>query len=114
MSGATPVVWGDRIFLTSADGNDLVLLCVSTDGKEMWKRKVSSGEMLFRNGEGNQASPSPSTDGSLVFTFCGTGDFACFDFDGKEVWKFNAQDRYGAFKVQHGMHTTPLLHGDRL
>jgi outer membrane protein assembly factor BamB len=39
---------------------------------------------------------------------------ACFDFDGKEVWKFNVQDRYGKFRIQHGMHTTPLLDGDRL
>jgi outer membrane protein assembly factor BamB len=29
-SGATPAVWGDHIFLTSEDGNDIVLLCVST------------------------------------------------------------------------------------
>ncbi len=117
MSGATPAVWGDRIFLTSVDGKDLVLLCVGTDGKERWKRTLATGDKLFpsfRPGEGNQASPSPSTDGKNVFAFVGTGDFACFDFEGKEVWKFNAQERYGAFKIMHGMHVTPLLHGDRL
>ena len=52
--------------------------------------------------EGNVASPSPSTDGKHVWAFVGTGDFACFDFDGKEVWKFNAQERYGKFKIQFG------------
>jgi len=65
-------------------------------------------------GEGNDASPSPSTDGKLVFSYFGSGDFACHDFEGKEVWKFNAQDRYGKFSIQHGMHVTPLLHEDRL
>jgi outer membrane protein assembly factor BamB len=30
------------------------------------------------------------------------------------VWKFNAQKRYGKFDIQHGLHSTPLLHGDRL
>jgi outer membrane protein assembly factor BamB len=114
MAGATPVIWGDRLFLTSADGDDLVLLCISTEGKELWKRKIASGDRLFRRGEGNQASPSPSTDGTHVYVFLGTGDFACFDFQGKEVWHFNAQDRYGRFRIMHGMHTTPLLHGDRL
>ena len=114
MSGATPVIWGDRIFLTSEDGNDVVLLCVSTDGRELWKRKLATGRARFRNDEGNQASPSPSTDGRHVYTFTGTGDFACFDFAGKEVWKFNAQERYGKFRIQHGMHVTPLLYGDRL
>src|SRR5262249_41384896 len=68
----------------------------------------------FRNDEGNQASPSPSTDGKRVYVFAGTGDLACFDFEGNEVWKFNVQDRYGKFEIWHGMHVTPLLHGDRL
>src|SRR4051812_2617747 len=31
--GSTPAVWGDRIFLTSEDGDALSLLCVGTDGK---------------------------------------------------------------------------------
>ena len=33
--GSTPIIWGDRIFLTSQDGKDLVLMCVSADGKEL-------------------------------------------------------------------------------
>src|SRR5947209_8360687 len=43
MAGSTPVIWGERIFLTSADGNDLVLLCVSTEGKQLWKRRLATG-----------------------------------------------------------------------
>jgi outer membrane protein assembly factor BamB len=114
MGGSTPIVWGDRLFLTCEDGRDLVLLCVSTGGKELWKRKIGSGRFRARTDEGNWASPSPSTDGKHVFTFVGSGDCACFDFDGKEVWKFNAQERYGRFRIQFGMHSTPVLHGDRL
>jgi outer membrane protein assembly factor BamB len=115
MAGSTPIVWGDRIFLTSEDGTDIVLLCVSTDGKELWKRKLADGKKRrYMRGEGNDASSSPSTDGKHVWTYTGTGDFACHDFEGKEVWKFNAQERYGKFNIQHGMHTTPLLDGDRL
>jgi outer membrane protein assembly factor BamB len=113
-SGATPIVWGERIFLTSADGDDIVLLCVSTDGKVLWKSSLGHGKGRFRYDEGNNASPSPSTDGKHVYAFAGTGDFACFDFDGKQVWHFNAQERYGKFRIMHGMHTTPVLDGDRL
>jgi outer membrane protein assembly factor BamB len=115
MGGGTPAVWGDRIFLTSADGNDLVLLCVSTEGKQLWKREFGHGDRKVQRGpEGNYASPSPSTDGKYVYAFAGTGDFACFDTDGKEIWKFNAQDRYGKFRIQFGIHNTPVLYGDRL
>jgi len=114
MAGSTPIVWGDRIFLTSADGDDLVLLSVSTAGKELWKRKIGSGKIRARTDEGNGASSSPSTDGKHVWAFVGSGDFACFDFDGKQVWQFDAQKRYGKFNIQFGMHTTPVLYGDRL
>ncbi len=114
MSGATPVVWGDHIFLTSEDGGNVVLLCFRTDGSQLWKRPLATGKRRYRADEGSQASPSPSTDGEHVYAFAGTGDFACFDFAGNEVWHFNAQDRYGRFRIQWGMHVTPLLHGDRL
>jgi outer membrane protein assembly factor BamB len=112
--GSTPAVWGERIFLTSADGNDVVLLCVSTKGKELWKRKLGADTLIRMRDEGNGASASPSTDGKHVYAFTGAGDLACFDFEGKEIWKLNAQERYGKFKTWHGFHTTPLLDGDRL
>lgn len=115
IGGSTPIVWGDRIFLTSGDGKDIVLLCVKTDGKVLWKKTIGPAQRLsVRRDEGNDASPSPSTDGKHVFAFFGTGDFVCFDFDGNEVWRFNAQKRYGEFSIQHGMHVSPLLHEDRL
>lgn len=114
MSGATPIIWGERIFLTSEDGDDVVLMCVNTQGKKLWETKIGTGKKRFRYDEANQASPSPATDGQHVFAFFGTGDFVCCDFDGKIVWKFNSQERHGKFNIQHGMHITPLLHGDKL
>jgi outer membrane protein assembly factor BamB len=117
MAGSTPVVWGDRIFLTSEDGDDLVLLCVSTDGKKLWQQKLGTGNRKVgprNSGEGNLASASPSTDGKHVYTFVASGDLGCYDFDGHEVWHFNAQDRFGRFKIQFGLHSTPVLDGDRL
>jgi outer membrane protein assembly factor BamB len=114
MGSSTPAIWEDRMFLTSEDDKDLELLCISTAGKELWKRKLGSGRKRWMNGEANNASASPCTDGKHVWVFDGVGDFACFDFDGKEIWKFDAQDRYGKFKTQHGWHNSPLLDGDRL
>ncbi|MEX2560815.1 MAG: PQQ-binding-like beta-propeller repeat protein [Pirellulales bacterium] len=113
-AGSTPVVWKDHIFLTSAKDQDLVLLCVGIDGKLRWERKLGSGNERVRGDEGNYASPSPVTDGEHVWAFMGTGDLACYDFAGKQRWKFNVQDRYGAFDIAFGMTSTPVLDGDRL
>ena len=114
-AGATPCIWGDRIYATSAERNDLVLLCLSTvDGKILWKQKVGEGNQDARAGEGNSASPSPSTDGQHVWVFFGTGAMACYDKDGTEVWKFNVSDRFGKLDIQFGMTSTPVLDGDAL
>jgi outer membrane protein assembly factor BamB len=115
MGGSTPAVWGDRIFVSSEDGNDVALVCLNTDGKQLWEKRVGTGnKKRFMKDEANQASSSPCTDGKHVFAFFGTGDFVCYDFQGNLVWQFNAQERYGKFIIQHGIHVTPVLHGDRL
>jgi outer membrane protein assembly factor BamB len=108
---STPCVWGDRIFLTSADaGNNALALCVGTDGKERWRKTVGSGTVRAPDG-GNIASASPSTDGKHLWFCFGTGDLACFDLDGNEVWHFKVQDR---FTYQYGWHSTPVLDAGRL
>jgi outer membrane protein assembly factor BamB len=114
MGSSTPVLWRDRLFLTSQDGEDLVLMCVSTDGKELWKKVMGRGSRKARGDEGNEASASPSTDGKHVWAFVGTGNLGCFDLDGKEVWMFDVQQRYGKFRIQFGMHSTPVLYQGRI
>ena len=113
-AASTPVVWENKIFLTSAEGDALVLMCISTDGEEIWKRTLGHGNRSVRGGEGNSAAPSPVTDGEHVWAFLGTGDLACYDFDGNQVWHTNLADRYGKFNLYFVMSTTPLLDKDRL
>jgi outer membrane protein assembly factor BamB len=115
-AGSTPVVWNERIFLTSpAEDNDaLLLLCVSAAGKELWRKEIGRGNRNVRDTEGNYASPSPSTDGEHVWALVGTGVMACYDFEGHEAWKLDLQERYGKFIIQFGMASTPVLDGDRL
>jgi outer membrane protein assembly factor BamB len=113
-AGATPAVWGERIFLTSVDGEDLVLLCASTGGKLLWRQVLGSGNRDVRNDEGNMASPSPTTDGTHVWAMMATGEIGCYTVEGKEVWKFDLQDRYGRFNIAFGMSSTPVLDEGRL
>ncbi len=128
---STPCISGERIFLTSRDtredrevkkgkgkappAGNILLLCIGTDGKEKWRRDLGKAVPASGPGdEGNAASPSPSTDGKAVFVFSANGTCAAFDFAGKELWRFDAQKRYGAFRIAFGMHSTPVLHDGRL
>ena len=113
-AASTPVIWEDKIFLTSAEGDALVLMCISTDGEELWKRTLGRGNRSVRGGEANFAAPSPVTDGEHVWAFLGTGNLACYDFNGNQVWHTNLADRYGKFNLYFVMSTTPLVDKDRL
>lgn len=113
--GATPIVWGERIFVTSADGSDLVLICLNaTDGKQIWRQNVTSGNRDARAGEGNSASPSPSTDGKNVWVFFSTGILTCYDMEGNRVWSIDCNERFGKIDIQFGLTSTPVLDGDSL
>jgi outer membrane protein assembly factor BamB len=113
-AGASPVVWEDQIFLTSVDGQDLLLICIGTDGKKQWQQIVGKGNKDVRGDEGNSASPSPCTDGEAVYCLMGSGDMAAYSLAGKEIWKADMQERYGKFKIAFGMTATPVLHEDNI
>ncbi len=115
MGASTPCIWGDKIFITTQEGSNQFVKCIGTDGKPKWSEKLGSTRgRLYRNDEGNDASASCSTDGKLVFAFAGSGNLVAFDFDGKKVWGFDAQEKYGKFDIQFGIHQTPVLFKDRL
>jgi outer membrane protein assembly factor BamB len=112
-SGSTPIIWRDRIFLNVAEGNDLYLWCVDrTKGAMLWKQLLGSGNVKMR--KQNMSSPSPVTDGKTVYVMTGTGILKAFDFAGKELWIRNVQKEYGAFGLNWGYASSPLLFEDSL
>jgi outer membrane protein assembly factor BamB len=118
-SGSTPIVWGDRIFLNVADdlkvrdGNNLNLWCVDrTKGTVLWKRPLGGGNHQER--KQNMSTPSPVTDGTLVWVMTGTGILKAFDFNGAEKWVRDIPKDYGRFGLNWGYGSSPLLHGDAL
>lgn len=113
LSGATPIVWGDHVFLNVGDGNDLSLWSVDRNkGAVRWKRPLGGGNRRMM--KQNMSSPSPVTDGSLVWVMTGTGILKAFDFGGKEIWTRSIQQDYGRFGLQWGYASSPLLFEDSL
>jgi outer membrane protein assembly factor BamB len=113
-AGSTPIVIGERIFITSAEGDRLVLLCYTTAGKQAWRRDIAAGDRDFRGDEGNLASPSPVADDQHVATLMGDGTLACFTHAGEEVWRLDLNTLYGQLDIQFGYSSTPVLHDGRL
>ena len=114
-AGSTPVVWGDRIFLTTVDAEgNLLLMCISSEGKTLWQQTIDKGNQDVRGDEGNSASNSPVTDGTHVWAMVASGVLGCYTMDGEERWKFNVADRYGKLDIQFGMTSTPVLDQGKL
>lgn len=114
-AGATPIVWGERLFLTTSAGEDLLLQAYATgDGAKLWEQRVSRSNETVRGDEGNYASPSPVTDGERVAALMGDGELACFTMAGESVWRINLQERYGRFRIQFGYTSSPVIYDGRL
>lgn len=132
-SAATPVIWGDTIYVTTAEAgfvnptydtkklsrapeksSDRIFLMALNrkDGSERWRVEIDRGNELFR--KQNSSSPSPITDGKYVWVMTGHLRLSCLTVDGKPVWKRDLVADYGHVGLNHGYASTPLLDGDRL
>ncbi|MBP6704678.1 MAG: PQQ-binding-like beta-propeller repeat protein [Vicinamibacteria bacterium] len=113
LSGSTPIVWGNHIFLNVAENGSLFLWAVDREkGVPLWKQHLGDGDNKQR--KHNMSTPSPVTDGRNVWIMTGTGILKAFDFKGKEVWARDLQKEYGAFGLNWGYGSSPMLHDDSL
>ncbi len=106
---SSPIVWGDRVFLTSATdgGKGCHVLCIgATDGKVLWDTNVFDQATERKEGMNSWASPTPCTDGKRVYAVFGGGGAAAVDFDGKVVWT-NEEVK---FYSRHGLGASPIFH----
>lgn len=108
---SSPIVWADRIFLTTAyeGGRRLALLSYRrSDGKLLWERPIPTKSAEHAHQKNGHASATPVTDGRLVFASFGTQGLFAFDFDGKIVW----HQKVGSLDNYHGSAGSPILYKD--
>ena len=106
---STPVIFGDKIFLTQAidEENWRGLMCLDkNDGKLLWKKGVTYKEDERTHKSNPYCSASPATDGEMVVVSYGSAGLAAYDFDGKELWK----KELGAIDHVWGNSSSPLLY----
>jgi outer membrane protein assembly factor BamB len=133
---SSPVVWGDKIFVTSAvserDREKLVIggypggqvkptemhrwmtYCLDFDtGKIVWEREAHKGvPPEERHPRNSYANASPITDGERVYACFGNIGLFCYAMDGKKLW----EKRWGSFRMRGGWGpgASPVLHNDRI
>ncbi len=124
---SSPIVVGDRIFLTSYTGygispedpgekTELRLHTVCFDrisGKQIWDQSIeaSSNEQTFsrRVADHGYASGTPACDGEVVVAFFGTSGAVGYDMEGNELWH---NIDLGTKTAGFGSAASPVIHGD--
>ena len=113
-SHATPVVWGERVFLTATERatKSVLALCLNAaDGKLLWQRRLGDDIKAPQN---NGATPSPVTDGKHVWFLLGSGELIALAPDGTPVWTKNLIAEHGNLCTKFGYSSSPLLWNDQL
>lgn len=109
---STPVVWGDKIFLTQANKGGTVrsLICLSRiDGSKLWQNDVSYEQKETNWNQNWYANASPSVDGQHVVVSFASAGMYCYNFDGKELWK---RTDLGHWEHEFGSASSPVIYGD--
>ncbi len=110
---SSPITWGDRVFVTTATDAGESCRVVSIDarnGAVLWNTEVFRQLPRRKEARNSHATPTPATDGERVYACFGDGSFAALDFKGAVVWTNRDHKFYG----QHGLGSSPILHGDLL
>lgn len=110
---SSPIVWGDRIFLTTSrdQGQRLSMIAFARkDGAKLWETDIPQNGVEYPHEKNGYASATAATDGELVYASFGRHGLVAFDFSGKIVWhrKFGIIDNY------HGPAGSPVLYKDRV
>jgi outer membrane protein assembly factor BamB len=101
---STPVVWGQRLFLTAGDARARTVMAHDAEtGNLLWSTDVpdgaKAGEALPEVGEEvGFAASTPACDEARVYAVFGTGDLVALNHDGKIVWQVyvgRPQNTYG-------------------
>lgn len=108
---STPVVWEDRIVLTSENGEQDCVVAYDWNGQELWRTDLGPKSPGRGQRVGSGANSSPVTDGKHVFVYFKSGRVAALTLDGKELWKDNLIEKYGEDTLWWDQGTSPVLAG---
>ncbi len=110
---SSPVVWGDRLFVTSGDpksGEQIVLAFDAKSGAQLWEKRFASHTYSMHT-DNSYATSTPAVDADQLYVLWLDGDkvtLAALTHDGAEVWR----RQVGSLVEEHGFGTSPIVVGD--
>lgn len=110
---SSPIVLGDRIFLTTADEaqqRQSALAIERGSGRILWRTLVHEDGFLYANPKNSHASPTPATDGERVFTLFAHQEaiwLSALSLDGELLWRREV----GPYVSKEGFGASPLIVG---
>jgi outer membrane protein assembly factor BamB len=113
---ASPIVWGDKVYVVSCDAGteERLLICLDRNsGRMVWESVVLKSPLEGKHRLNSHASSTPATDGERVYTAFLDRDtvvVSAFDLDGKKVWEVKP----GTFASKHGFSSSPILFEDKV
>jgi len=108
---STPIVWGNRIFITQAvdEENRRTVMCFDrANGKLLWQTGLTYKEKEETHETNPFCSASPVTDGARIIVYFGSAGVYCCDFSGKELWR----RELGKQHHEWGYASSPVLRGN--
>lgn len=107
-----PIVWKDRILVTSPDDGFDSVLAFDLDGKQIWKTRLGQETPPRHRQLGTSSNASPVTDGSGVFVYFKSGNLAALEMNGEVRWKRNLVEEFGAQELYWDQGSSPVIIGD--
>jgi outer membrane protein assembly factor BamB len=110
---STPVIHGDRVFVTCASDKGAVrsVLCFDrATGNELWRRDTKFAGQEATHETNPYCSASPVTDGRRVLAWHGSAGVVAYTVDGQPLWHRDL----GPFRHIWGNGSSPVLHDETL
>jgi outer membrane protein assembly factor BamB len=110
----SPVVWGDRIFLLSADKATATRFVLGLDaktGQQLWQRDYASKVHKLHPQFSSYACSTPAVDADAVYVVWSDWEhllITALDHSGNDLW----QRDLGGFVNQHGFGSSPVIYQD--
>jgi outer membrane protein assembly factor BamB len=106
---SSPIVWDERIYLTSPSAGQDAVLAYDFDGELLWETKLGAESPPKHRTLGSSSNASPITDGDGIFAYFKSGSFAALEFDGSVRWRMNLVERFGRDQLFWDQGTSPVL-----